>query len=126
RQQVAGQRGAPETHVNAADALVAVEAEIVEGEAQLAAVTLSGAPCNQVGQHRSDAEISRRILRATGRDEEVECGRTHVLHPLGQERQSVGKSVLIDRHHDPLVWGSLSWQTLGLLDCSGWDGGADT
>ena len=102
--QVAGDGGAPETHVDAADALAAVQAEVVDGQRQLAAVAFAGPARDEVAEDGAGAETVGPIVDVTGRDQEVEGRRTHVRHGFGQQRQAVGEGVLINvLRHDHLT-----------------------
>ena len=94
--QVAGDGGAPETHVDAADALAAVEAEVVHRQGEFAAVAVAGAARDEVGEDGAGAETVGPVVDAAGRDKEVEGRRTHVRHGFGQQRQAVGEGMLKD------------------------------
>ena len=79
-----------------ADALVAVQAEVVQGQVSS---RLSRSPAPRV--IRSDSTEAMpgwlgRIVDAAGRHQEVERRRADVLHALGQQRQAVGEGVLMD------------------------------
>src|SRR5262245_18048343 len=97
RGQVAGHGAAPEADVNAADAFVAVDAEVVQGERQLPAVALTGPADDQLGHHRAYAELVGRVEDAPSRYQDVEGRGADMLHAFGEQRQAVGKSVLMDR-----------------------------
>src|SRR5205823_4333297 len=89
--QVAGQGRAVEAHVQGADALVAVHAQVVEGEGEFPAVAVAGPAGDDVGQHRADAEPLGRVVLTAGRHQDVQGGRADVVHALGQEGQPVGE-----------------------------------
>src|SRR5262249_49563263 len=85
-----------EAEVEDPDRLAAVQAEVVQGQGQLAAVALAGAARDQVGQHAGQAEQPRRVVAAPAGDEEVHRRRADVRHALAQERQAVGEGVLVE------------------------------
>src|SRR5262249_46603506 len=95
--EVAAQRRPPEADVQGADTLMPVEAEVVEGEGQLPAVTVAGAARDEVGQHGGNAQVPRRVVHTAGRHQEVQRRRAHVVHALRQQGHAVGQRVLIDR-----------------------------
>ncbi len=94
--QVGRQGRAPETHVHDADALVAVESEVVQSQRQFPAVALAGAAGDEIAQHRRHAALVGRIVGATGRHQEVERRRADVRHALGEEREAVGEGMVMD------------------------------
>ena len=79
-----------------ADAFVAIEAQVVEGQGQLPAVAFAGPARDQVGEDRSDAQVFRRVVDAAGRHQEVQRRRAHVLHALGQQGQAIGERMMIN------------------------------
>src|SRR5262249_6797316 len=85
RGQVAGQGRAPEPRVQGADALVAIDAEVVQRQRQLAAVALAGPAGDEVREDRGDAVVRRQVVGAAGRDEKVQRRRAHVFHALGEQ-----------------------------------------
>ena len=93
RGDVAGERRAPEPHVDRADALVAVDAEAVERQRQFPAVAVAGAARDHFGEDRCDARAGRGVVRAAGRHEEVDRRRPDVLHPFREQHQSVRRGV---------------------------------
>ena len=87
---------APKARVHQADALAAIEAEIVQGQRQLAAIALAGAAGDEVGEDGGEAKLIGRIVDAAGRHQEIEGRRADVFHALGQQGQSIGEGMLVD------------------------------
>src|SRR5207244_2801878 len=76
--------------------LVPVQAQVVQGVRQRPAIARSSAAGDQVGEDRGQAQVGGRIVHAAGGYQEVEGGRAHVLHSLGQQSQAVGEGVVVD------------------------------
>ena len=95
RGQAAGQGGAPEPHVDAADTFLVVQAEPVEGQGQSPAIAVAGPAGDQVGQDRGDPQVLRRIVDAAGRHQEIKGRRADVLHPLEQQGQAIGEGMVV-------------------------------
>src|SRR5262249_45418114 len=90
---------APERKVQSADVLAVVDAEVVQGGAELPVVAGARAAHHQVRQHRGDAAILRRVVNAACWHQEVECRRANGIHALGQQRESGGEGVMKDLLH---------------------------
>ena len=67
-----------------ADAFVAIESEVVEGQRELAVVAFAGAARDHIGEHRGNAQAAWRIVNATCGNHEIERCRAHVIHAFGQ------------------------------------------
>src|SRR6202022_1225175 len=70
--------------------------KVVERQAEFAAVSFARPAGDQVGEDRGDAALIGRVVDAAGRHAEIEGGRAHMVHPLREQRQAVGVSVLED------------------------------
>ena len=87
--QPIGDGGTGKAQVLDADRFAALQAEVVEGGGQLAAVQGAGAAENQVAEDGGGAVATFRIVHAAGGDQERERGRTDVAHRLDDQRQAV-------------------------------------
>src|SRR5438270_2738425 len=69
--EVTGQGRAPETDVELADALVAIQAEVIQRQAEFPARALAGPARDHLGEDCGHAKALRRIINATGRHQEI-------------------------------------------------------
>ena len=96
RGSVRGKGGAPEPHVDSTDAFVAVDAEVIQGEAEGAGVAFAGPSGDEVREDGGDAELAGGIEGGSGGHEKVDRGRTDVLHSFREQNQSVRQGMLED------------------------------